>query len=105
MDCSFCSCSRWLAIRLEFLGNVIILFAALFAALQRNYPSVLGHINAGLVGLSISYALQITGALNWMVRMTSELETNIVSMERTQEYSNIPTEASRRKTLSCILHV
>ena len=32
--------------------------------------------------------------------MTSELETNIVSVERTQEYSNIPTEARRKKTLS-----
>ncbi len=31
----------------------------MFAALQRNYPDVLGRINPGLVGLSISYALQV----------------------------------------------
>ena len=55
---SFIFC-RWLAIRLEFIGNLIILFAALFAALQRNYPGVLGRINPGLAGLSISYALQV----------------------------------------------
>ena len=30
--------------------------------------------------------------LNWMVRMTSEVETNIVSVERTKEYSETPTE-------------
>ena len=31
-------------------------------------------------------------ALNWMVRMTSDLETNIVSVERTKEYAEITTE-------------
>ena len=51
---------RWLAIRLEFLGNIIILFAVLFAVLQRNYHEVFGRIDAGLVGLSITYALQVS---------------------------------------------
>ena len=51
---------RWLAIRLEFIGNLIILFAALFAVIQRNYgESIHLPISAGLVGLSISYALQV----------------------------------------------
>lgn len=79
--------NRWLAIRLEFVGNSVVLFAALFAVIERN------HITSGLVGLSISYALQITQSLNWMVRMTSDLETNIVSVERVKEYSETPVEA------------
>jgi len=37
-------------------------------------------VTAGKGGLSISYALSITQTLNWMVRMTSEVETNIVGM-------------------------
>ena len=49
---------RWLAIRLEFIGNLIILFAALFAVIQRNSGS--NDIDPGLAGLSISYALQVT---------------------------------------------
>ena len=36
----------------------------------------------GLVGLSISYALNVTMVLNYLVRMTSELEANIVAVER-----------------------
>ena len=41
---------------LEFIGNMIIFFAALFAVVERDYSS----IDAGLVGLSLSYAMSIT---------------------------------------------
>ena len=85
---------RWLAIRLEFVGNLIIFFSALFATIQRNHKDEFNlRINPGLVGLSISYALQITQSLNWTVRMASELETNIIAVERIKEYSETPTEA------------
>ena len=78
---------RWLAIRLELVGNLIVFFAALFAVLAR------GKINPATVGLSLSYALSVTQSLNWIVRMTSDLETNVVSVERVKEYSETPQEA------------
>ena len=34
----------------------------------------------------------MTQALNWLVRMTSDLEANIVAVERTKEYSDLPNE-------------
>lgn len=36
--------------------------------------------------------IQVTQTLNWMVRMTGDLETNILSVERVKEYSEFPTE-------------
>ena len=34
----------------------------------------------------------MTQALNWIVRMTSELEANIVAVERTKEYADLANE-------------
>ncbi|CZR41093.1 uncharacterized protein FPRO_10682 [Fusarium proliferatum ET1] len=84
------SANRWLAVRLEFIGAVVILAAAGFAiiAVTGNKP-----IQSGIVGLAMSYALQITTSLNWIVRQTVEVETNIVSVERVLEYAALPSEA------------
>ncbi|KHJ47246.1 ABC transporter transmembrane region [Trichuris suis] len=80
---------RWLAVRLEFIGNLLVFLAAIFAVYNREE----GILSAGMVGLAVTYALSITQTLNWVVRMTSDLETNIVSVERIVEYMNVPTEA------------
>ncbi|KAL7990705.1 hypothetical protein Chor_014135 [Crotalus horridus] len=79
--------SWWLAVRLELVGNFTIFFAALLAVFVKD------SLNGGIVGLSISSALNITQTLNWLVRMTSELETNIVAVERVHEYTEIANEA------------
>ncbi|XP_015783925.1 multidrug resistance-associated protein 1 [Tetranychus urticae] len=79
--------NRWLAIRLELLGNLIVTITALFAVITK------GGSSPGTTGLSISYALQITSILNMLVRAVSDVETNIVSIERCLEYTRVPTEA------------
>ena len=85
--------NRWLAVRLEFIGSVIIFAAASFAIISVATGS---GLSAGLVGLAMSYALQITTSLNWIVRQTVEVETNIVSVERVLEYARLPSEAPDR---------
>src|SRR3954449_6158246 len=72
------SANRWLAVRLEFIGSIIILASAGLAIVTVGTGRVL---SPGMVGLAMSYALQITQSLNWIVRQTVEVETNIVSVE------------------------
>nr|CAD7452939.1 unnamed protein product [Timema tahoe] len=80
-------CGSWLSIRLEMISGIIVFFAALFAVLGRE------TMNPGLVGLSVSYALQVTTTLNLIVRTASDIETNIVAVERIKEYVELKQEA------------
>ncbi|KAF9948426.1 hypothetical protein BGZ72_009661 [Mortierella alpina] len=82
--------NRWLAFRLECLSSVIIFGAAFLSvvSLARNLS-----VDPGLVGLSLTYALNMTQTMNWLVRQYTEVETNIVAVERLQEYVDLNPEA------------
>ncbi|XP_031726932.1 multidrug resistance-associated protein 1 [Anarrhichthys ocellatus] len=88
--------NRWLAVRLEFVGNCIVSFAALFAVMARE------SLSPGIMGLAISYALQLTASLTWLVRMSSEVETNIVAVERVKQYSDTEKEAEWKQEPSSL---
>lgn len=44
-------------------------------------------------------AMQVTQTLNWLVRTSSELETNIVAVERVHEYMTVKNEVRNPKHL------
>ncbi|KIP05505.1 hypothetical protein PHLGIDRAFT_128871 [Phlebiopsis gigantea 11061_1 CR5-6] len=83
------SVNRWLAVRLEFVGATIIFLAASLAI----GALVTTGVDAGLVGFVLSYALNTTSSLNWVVRSMSEVEQNIVSVERILHYVKLQPEA------------
>jgi len=82
------SLNRWLAIRLEVSGNLLISTTALSCVLFRD------SLSPGLVGLALSMVANITQSLNWVVRMYTELEENIVSVERVKQY-DVPENHER----------
>ncbi|XP_013411118.1 multidrug resistance-associated protein 1 [Lingula anatina] len=82
--------NRWLGVGLETIGSFIVLFASLFAVIARESDA---GITSGEVGLSVSFALQVTASLNYMVRMSCDFETQIVAVERIKEYSELDSEA------------
>ncbi|XP_002927050.2 multidrug resistance-associated protein 6 [Ailuropoda melanoleuca] len=81
---------RWLAANMELLGNLLVLVAALCAVLSK------AHLSAGLVGFSVSAALQVTQTIQWAVRSWTDLESSIVSVERMKDYVQTPKEAPWR---------
>lgn len=59
------SANRWLGVRLEMLGSLVVLACALLLIFQRD------NFSASLSGLVLSYALQVTGLFIRMVRSGS----------------------------------
>ncbi|KAH8832602.1 P-loop containing nucleoside triphosphate hydrolase protein [Flagelloscypha sp. PMI_526] len=81
--------NRWLGVRLEFVGSVIILVVGLLAV----GALITTGVDAGLVGLVLSYAVNTTGALNWFVRSAGDVEQNIISVERILHQTEVVPEA------------
>ena len=86
------SINRWLSTRLQFIGSIVIISASLLAiySLTTSKP-----LSAGMAGFVMSYALQVTDSLNWVVRMSAEVESNIVSVERCLEYCELSIEGDQ----------
>ncbi|KAK0488812.1 P-loop containing nucleoside triphosphate hydrolase protein [Armillaria novae-zelandiae] len=83
------SVNRWLSVRLEAVGATIIFLVATLSMVAL----ITTGVDAGLVGLVLSYALNATSSLNWVVRSASEVEQNIVSVERILHQSEVVPEA------------
>jgi len=78
------ACNRWLAVRLELIGTVCTGAAAFLA--------VLAGTDQNVAGLSLTYALSVTQALNWFVRMNADLENNSVAVERVIQCADLKPE-------------
>ncbi|MEY2987100.1 MAG: hypothetical protein RJB13_621 [Pseudomonadota bacterium] len=80
------SINRWLGTRLELIGALVLGFTALSVIVFHR------HISPSFAGVSLTYALLITGSLNWAVRMISELESSMNAIERVSYYSQTESE-------------
>lgn len=89
---------RWLATNLELLGNGLVFVASACAVLAK------ARLSAGFVGFSVSAALKVTQTLQFAVRSWTELESNIVSVERMQDYAHSPKEAPWKLSTSAAQH-
>ncbi|PKA52346.1 ABC transporter C family member 2 [Apostasia shenzhenica] len=86
------SANRWLAIRLEVLGGIMIWFTATFAVMQ-NQRAEHQQAFASTMGLLLSYALNITSLLTAVLRLASLAENSLNAVERVGNYIELPSEA------------
>ena len=78
--------NRWLSMKLEFLGGLVILSAGCFAVLQRE------QLGAALLGLTLSQTFAVTGLLSLLNRLFADLENAFTSVERMKEYQEVDQE-------------
>jgi len=87
------SSNRWLSVRLEYLGSSITFTCALVSAIYSSH-------SAGMSGLAITSAMNMTGLMTWMVRQMTELEVNMNSIERLTEYDEKEEEGEANRHLT-----
>ncbi|KAJ8457503.1 hypothetical protein ONZ45_g18288 [Pleurotus djamor] len=77
---------RWLSLRMDVLGNVLILGIALFAAGFRE------SVNPSRIGVVLTYTLGITQMFSEMVNQFAQNEQNMNAVERVLVYTELPPE-------------
>ncbi|KAJ3015528.1 UNVERIFIED_CONTAM: hypothetical protein HDU68_012690 [Siphonaria sp. JEL0065] len=81
--------ARWLGMRLEYIGNTLVLVTSIFGVASRS------TISPALLGLALSYVLQTTQLLQMCIRQYTEVEVQLVSIERMHHYATkVETEAA-----------
>lgn len=71
---------RCLGIILELMGSLIIFLVTIFAVYN------VDQLNSSTVTLVVTYALQIIPNLSLLIKSTSNVENNIVAVERIEEF-------------------
>jgi ABC-type multidrug transport system fused ATPase/permease subunit len=85
---NFISAQRWLGIRIEMLGAIVVLSATLLVVtLNGSYA-----LEPGIVALLILWSSNFTITLGFLVDSFSEAEAAITSIERVDAMSQLPQE-------------
>ncbi|KAI8066840.1 P-loop containing nucleoside triphosphate hydrolase protein [Gongronella butleri] len=79
--------NRWLHCRVDVLSAFVGFCTGFVLVLSREW------VDAGLAGLSLSYALQFTANMLWVIRNTAMNEMNMNAVERIAEYLEVEEEA------------
>ncbi|XP_071374324.1 ATP-binding cassette sub-family C member 9 isoform X1 [Centroberyx affinis] len=80
--------NRWLEVRTDYLGAVIVLTAAVSSIWSLRY----GLPSGGLVGLGLTYALTVTNYLNWVVRNLADLEVQMAAVKKVNSFLGTESE-------------
>lgn len=88
--------SRWLAIRLDMLSTSVMLVLAFLGVTlcnlgEKNEERI--QMSPSILGLALIYTLQLTGLLQWTVRLVVETENSFTAVERLVTFLELPEEA------------
>ncbi|XP_065897567.1 ATP-binding cassette sub-family C member 4-like isoform X2 [Dysidea avara] len=79
--------SRWFGLRVDTIGGLFIV-VVMFASIP-----LADNVDPALVGLSLFYAIRLTGLLQFTIRTSADVENLLVSVERVMGYGKLESEA------------
>ncbi|KAH9476173.1 ABC-type transporter cicA [Psilocybe cubensis] len=77
---------RWLALRLEFFGNILVLGIGLFGAGLRT------SVTPSKISVVMTYTLSVTQVFSEMISLFAQSEQNMNAVERVLHYTELPSE-------------
>uniref|UniRef100_A0A8W7PDN0 ABC-type glutathione-S-conjugate transporter n=1 Tax=Anopheles coluzzii TaxID=1518534 RepID=A0A8W7PDN0_ANOCL len=80
--------NRWIGIRLEFIGAIVIYYVALLTVSNQSM------VGFAFVGIIVSYVLRLIPSLNSLLLALGALEENIISFERVAQYLDLQRETN-----------
>ncbi|KAE8788118.1 MRP-like ABC transporter [Hordeum vulgare] len=81
--------NRWFGFRLELIGTLVL---SITAFLMISLPS--NFIKKEFVGMSLSYGLSLNSLVYHAISISCMIENDMVSVERVNQYSSLPSEAA-----------
>ncbi|KAL8287275.1 hypothetical protein RQP46_003727 [Phenoliferia psychrophenolica] len=79
---------HWLGIRLDFLGNILILGIALFGVGFRT------TVSPSKLGVVLTYSLSVTQVFSQLVSVFATVEQDMNTAERVSHYAHLPAEGA-----------
>ncbi|KAF9203873.1 hypothetical protein BGZ49_005929 [Haplosporangium sp. Z 27] len=79
-------CNRWLSIRVDIMGFMVTFISGILILIN------LDSLDSSWAGLSLGSAVNFLGLIYWLVRLYTETEMSLNSVERVNEYLKMPQE-------------
>ncbi|TPX30555.1 hypothetical protein SmJEL517_g05897 [Synchytrium microbalum] len=86
---TFLTGARWFGFRIDTMSAMFLVIVSFVAVSLKQSL----NLSPGLIGLMLSYSLQLMGLAQWCFRQKAETETLMTSVERILEFTEIPSEA------------
>ncbi|CAG2170433.1 unnamed protein product, partial [Oppiella nova] len=90
----FISSTRWFGIVLDWLCWIYLMAVTLVMTFMYDNRD----LTSSAIGLAVSSAISLSGMFQWGVRQSAELESQMTSVERVDEYSHLKPEPNLEST-------
>jgi len=77
-------CGRCFGARLDLIGVIIMIFIS--------FIGILANIQPGLFAVALVYSMSLSGLMQYIVRLSAEVQDCMTSVERINQYANLPSE-------------